>query len=415
MVCLRKLLGLEPGEGKGLSSSVFAVLASVSLVSAMFLLSASTESSGQDNLLQDGFSLGNKSQELAEKGLREAARRKEGLPENISAEDLNAKGFNKSDLPDNVSEADVNSSQLLNRSEEFNLSESGNSSLSNGSDSFNSGMNDSRPETGSENVSESISSGESSQEGVAGLVENISKAFAESLEGSLTGSRQDKEGSREKKSSKRGKDGKAGNGKRLEGLLPDLGVLPYLAGLIGVVLLVLVLNRLRKGDSFLQAFLNGLKEFVVSLPDLFRRAVVRLVEALVSTVYSFFEKLKFLVRSPTLFFRRMMDTWRTRFQRVEKEAELIREEGLIKRFTGSDSGELEGIEKVWMELKNRLGLDSTTGLTPEEIRERAKEELPAKSVDRIVEAFKKEKYSSDGYSGDLEVENWLEEVKEEDE
>jgi hypothetical protein len=418
---------------KGLSNSTYAALISVSLLAAILLLSTTMDATQRPNLLNDTVSLpgegpalpgapggltpgspgnnsdggagnssgsgsgeGNQTREPRDQRSGGGAPQSGGLIESISRAIFKALGG------------------LMNRQRQEDL---GNFSREDPGGNFSQPDNltePSQPDPGNLTEPSGPQRNESSEKQQGGgflssLLENSSGLLSDLFSGgSESGETTDQEKSQ---SSKDGEENK----REIGNLIPDLGMLLPLIGLISILTAAIIVYRSDSSPGeLLKAFLRRLKLFIIGIPDLFRRAVVGIVNSTISLVRSLAEKLEKLIRSPRLFFEKLKEKWRRRAEKVEEETEEIGDKGVKEyvkeRFTEA-SENLKGIDRVWLNLKEKAGIGRKTSLSPREVGEKAREDLPGGMVEEIVDAFRLEKYSSQSFGEKDRVREWLEDLE----
>jgi hypothetical protein len=421
---------------KGLSNSTYAALISVSLLAAIVLLSTTMNSTQKPNLLKDTVSLPGEGPVLP--GVPGGITQGDPLQNNTDGGGENSSDDGSGDRNQTREPTDQPSSDggpaggggiiekisraifkalggLMNGQ---NQRESSNVSKEEPRGNFSQPDNltdPSQPDPG--NLTEpSRPQKNGSQDGrhdqggfLSSLLENSFGLFNDLFSGGSESGETKKQEDRQSNKDGGSKKGELGN------MIPDLGMIPSLIGLIGLLTAAIIIYRSDSSPvEILKAVLRRVKLFILGIPDLFRRAVVGLVNSSISLIRSLVEKLRKLVYSPRLFFEKLKQKWRRRAEKVEEETEEIGDKGVKEYFKErfTEAGEqLEGIDRVWLNLKEKAGLGRKTSLSPREVGDKARKDLPESMVDEIVDAFRLEKYSSHNFSKKERIRDWLEDLE----
>ena len=196
---------------------------------------------------------------------------------------------------------------------------------------------------------------------------------------------------------------------------PGLPELPdNLLLLVAGVLLVAVVFLGHRSDVDMKALLRAMavkaKDFVVSIPDLFRRTVVRIAMGITGIIRRMTEIIAGLARTPVRTLEKILDAWRNRARLFRDKTSEIKERGMsstIKSMLPGASTPEEGLAKIWFMLRKAAGLQKERSLTPAEIGERARDQgVDPATVEEVVEAYRWEKYAPEGFDGKLKLDEW---------
>lgn len=194
-------------------------------------------------------------------------------------------------------------------------------------------------------------------------------------------------------------------------ILSKIPVLP-LAGFLAVALLALMYYRSDKdGGEFLKTLLNRLKAAITSIPDLFRRSVVNTVSFLIDRTKGIAAFMNEMMHKPVETVAVIKERAKNKLTAIKNWLGSVRnrsiKDNLKIALKGGETQSYEGMDQIWHNLKKKLKLENNNTVTPAEVRAEAiKQNLPDHTVDEIVDAFRREKYSSQGYPGDLEISKW---------
>ena len=190
----------------------------------------------------------------------------------------------------------------------------------------------------------------------------------------------------------------------LKNLLPILGVL-------GAAALSLLFYRSDKdGKEFLKAVINKVRNFVYSIPDLFRRTIVNSISFIYSKINALYALAVRIAKAPAKTLRSIKNRIIQKIQYYRGRLNRVRQRSVKQNFEVLLKGQqetFEGLDEVWHELKTRSKLKGETTVTPAEVRaEAVKQNLPEETVDQVVDAFRHEKYTVEGYPDMLNISEW---------
>jgi hypothetical protein len=197
---------------------------------------------------------------------------------------------------------------------------------------------------------------------------------------------------------------------------PDTQTLLAIIAVIAALSIVILFYRSDKNlKEFLKALADKLKSFVTSIPDLFRRSIVNTVSLIVSKIAFLADFSKKAAKAPTKTLHRIKESIIGKINRWKKSFNQARNRSVKKNIslllTGKDES-YEGLDQVWHELKKKLNLENDRTVTPAEVRAEAiKQNLPDDTVSEIVEAFRKDKYSSEGFTGKQDISKWNQDLQ----
>lgn len=188
-------------------------------------------------------------------------------------------------------------------------------------------------------------------------------------------------------------------------------IAPYLLALALLIVAVMFYRSDADARTFLARLLERLRRFITTIPDLFRRLVVDTISVLIAKVRAMYRFIIRLARRPVLTLRELDRSLRERVQDAVTASRRLRERGVrgcVDALRGKDTDrDRDGLDRLWHRLKQELGLGDTPAVTPAEVRELAlRDQLPRGPVDELVEAFRQEKYTADGYPGTIDMEAW---------
>lgn len=186
-------------------------------------------------------------------------------------------------------------------------------------------------------------------------------------------------------------------------------IAPYLLALALLIVAVMFYRSDADARTFLRRLLERLRRFITVIPDLFRHLIVDTISFLIAKVRALYRFIVRLVRRPVLTLREMGRSLRSRIQDTVSAAGRMRERGLrgcVDAIAGKGA-ERDGLDRLWYRLKQELGLGGALSVTPAEVRELAlRNHLPQGPVDELVEAFRQEKYTAEGYPETIDMEAW---------
>lgn len=201
--------------------------------------------------------------------------------------------------------------------------------------------------------------------------------------------------------------------------MPDTppNILPAMALL---VIGSLIFLAYRSNIDFIVLFKSAgrrLKDFLLAIPDLFRRFIVRSVVFVSSRLGKLAALAVALVKAPIDTIEKMIERAGKKLNNMVSALRAIREAGvsniLGRMIPGSETPE-KGLGLIWYLLRKKAKVSRNT-LTPKEIGDRAREQgVDPSTVDEVVRAYRWENYSPDGYQGEMNIENWKEELGDED-
>lgn len=202
--------------------------------------------------------------------------------------------------------------------------------------------------------------------------------------------------------------------------------LDSLGNILPVVAILLILGGLYwayRNDvdirKLLEDILSRLKEFIISLPDIFQRLIVKSVNYVLDLLSKALDILNDVINAPLSFVHDLIDSFKAKKASTIKWIKGVREKGIFSSINSvfeSKSDALEGIGLTWYFLKKRSGLSDRKDLTPVEIGEEAiARGLESNLVGEIVDAYRWEKFSPSGYPGDLKNSYWQEKIGDNDE
>ncbi len=195
--------------------------------------------------------------------------------------------------------------------------------------------------------------------------------------------------------------------------LPDINLknlLPILGLLAAAALALLFYRSDKDGKEFLKAVFNKVRNFVYSVPDLFRRTIVNSISFIYSKTNALYILAVRIAKAPAKTLRSIKNRiiqkiqyYRGRMNRVRQRSVKQNLEVLLK----GQQETFEGLDEVWHELKTRSKLKGETTVTPAEVRaEAVKQNLPEETVDQVVDAFRHEKYTVEGCPDMLNISEW---------
>ncbi len=452
---------MKQKKRKGISESIYAGAISTAILASMLLMSTSTQTPGQ-NALQDGFSLKDDlGGDLTKKAL------KEGLQsmDRSQLKQLMSQDLSKSQLRKIAASSNMSASELKNLLQGLNMSREdvplpkngtlGNQTLNQSFNGTTPDINQSMPgnlsnSTLPENLSQGIKENPRKAAGLAAALANVSEGLAKQIASMLGGTNStapqnttqadgpernrteppetdDPETENttqgtspepeepENNTAKTPDQDERRQEEKKTGFKPPEGLektLPYLGALLLIFAAAVIYRYRENSKNLLKTIIETLRDAVIEIPDFFRRLTVATIETATGAFRTLMKKLKALIRSPAKFLTRMKEAWKQRVEKAEEEAEKISQKGPVNYLKGEEKQKQpEGIEKVWLRLKEAAGLEKESSLTPEEVRKKASEKIPEEVVAEVAEAFRWEQYSSQGYPGELKTDEWMKEVE----
>lgn len=199
--------------------------------------------------------------------------------------------------------------------------------------------------------------------------------------------------------------------------------LKYLILLLALIASAIMLVIVRKSDYTLKETLDKavkwLKKQVKTLPDLFTRIITSTTDLILNQVKRIAYFAKKLYEKPKETLRKTFKTLKTKTKEVRNNLNQFKNKGLtgsVDKLLEKPSQSYTGLAATWYKLKARTGVENDKTLTPEEIRRKAieKRTIPEKTVDKIVDIFRREKYSSKGYQGNQNLEELEKDLEKED-
>lgn len=196
---------------------------------------------------------------------------------------------------------------------------------------------------------------------------------------------------------------------KLQGINTQL--LAALLALIALIAALILFYRSDKnGKEFLKALIGKIKSAVTSIPDLFRRSIVNTVSLIISKINALITLAKKIARKPSITAKNILESIKEKIRLFNNYFNRARQrtvkQNLLLLLKGKEEN-YEGLDHVWHELKKKLGLENETTMTPAEVRAEAiKQNFPDETVSEIVEAFRKDKYSSQSYTGKIDFSKW---------
>lgn len=274
-----------------------------------------------------------------------------------------------------------------------------------GNDSIESGTNSSSSDDGG---------GEES----SGLIQDIAESVSEMF--SSNSSQESSQGSQRESQNNQGQSSESGSSS--SGIVDTLSdskrkLFAVLAVLAALTCIALLYRTDESVEDVLRSILRRLRSFVKSIPDLVTRYVVKSVRFLSQKVMSLNTLIREIIRSPAEKAGDLQLWLKEKLDQFKELLQASRDEGLHKvlgNFVGSENRSLSGLDRLWLDFKIMLGLRDSSSRTPEEVRREAyRQEMPQEKVDSIVEAFRREKYSSEGIEKDPNLKGLIEELEEE--
>lgn len=192
---------------------------------------------------------------------------------------------------------------------------------------------------------------------------------------------------------------------------PVMNNLPWIIGLLAAAALLVLFYRSDKDtDEFIKTLLQKIKSGIISIPDLFRRTIVNTVSFIIEKAHLLADFIKKLATAPTRTIRKVRNSVKQKIHRIRNKASKLRHRSLKENLNIALKGEsetYEGLDQVWHRLKQKLELENNHTFTPSEVRaEAVRQNLPEETVEEIVDAFRREKYSAQGYPGRLDTSKW---------
>ncbi len=195
--------------------------------------------------------------------------------------------------------------------------------------------------------------------------------------------------------------------------LPDINLknlLPILGVLAAAALVLLFYRSDKDGKQFLRTLINRAKHFVYSIPDLFRRTIVNSISFIYRKIHAVYELAVKIAKAPAKTLRSIKNSILQKIRRYRTRANRIKQRSVKQNLEVLLKGQqetFEGLDEVWHELKTRSKLKGETTVTPAEVRaEAVKQNLPEETVDQVVDAFRHEKYTAEGYPDMLNISEW---------
>ena len=168
-----------------------------------------------------------------------------------------------------------------------------------------------------------------------------------------------------------------------------------------------------------RTIIQKLKSFIKTLPDATQRMLLNIVNITYSTINRIIVFAKELVTKPVQKTKQTIKTAKNSFNGLKNWFVSLKQNGLdsqASNFLGRNEKEYNGLMAAWMTLKARAGLKGQDNYTPEEVREKALEnQLPQNTVNKLVEIFRVDKYSSQDYKDSENPENLKKDLERKDE
>jgi hypothetical protein len=249
---------------------------------------------------------------------------------------------------------------------------------------------DSQTDPGGQNASMPDGNASSSD----GFLSDMVQRFADVL----GGSGQDGTSPDDRESGSGQQDGDSGDD---GGMMQSLGGLKAL--LVPLVIVGLAVGGLLvyRSDKSLKEIVKMLLDragsFVRSLPDLLGRSIVRAVSAVIAAMERLWDAAVRLVHAPGETVQRAWAIVLERLEQVRSWVAAVRERSVrenVDMIVHGSMEELEGLDRLWMRLKEAVGIEDGS-MTPVEVGWAAIEHgFPRETVEEIVAALRERKYSS---------------------
>lgn len=197
----------------------------------------------------------------------------------------------------------------------------------------------------------------------------------------------------------------------------------YLILLLALIASAITLFIVKKSDYTLKETLDKalkwLKKQVKTLPDLFTRIITSTTDLILNQVKRIAYFAKKLYQKPKETLRKTFKTLKTKTKQVRNNLNQFKNKGItgsVDKLLEKPSQSYTGLAATWYKLKATIGVENDKTLTPEEIRRKAieKRTIPEKTVDKIVDIFRREKYSSKGYQGNQNLKELEKDLEKED-
>lgn len=314
-----------------------------------------------------------------------------------------------SDNPENSTDSDNTTEPQNTTDNQTSPEQEGNNTFNNTFDGFN--------QTGGNTTAENL-----------GFLQQIAKTFSQLFTGEETGSKNQTSDSQQNQSDQpepeqpqepenpdqngsQTEDDKSQQQQTESSPLSNIPVLPLTAVLAASFLAVIYYRSDKDGKEFLKTLLNRLKSVVTSIPDLFRRTVVNTVSFVIDRMKGLADFIVALAHKPGKTVNRIKEATVQKINRLKNWLKTVRnrsvKENLKIALKGGETESYEGLDQVWYRLKQKLKLENSKTVTPAEVRAEAiRQGLPDQTVEKVVDAFRREKYSSEGYPGELEISKW---------
>lgn len=206
-----------------------------------------------------------------------------------------------------------------------------------------------------------------------------------------------------------------------EGLLPEIpdGLFKALLLLITGLAAIALYRSDVDTKKLLKQMARKLSELIKAGPDIFRRLIVNTATLLSNTAHRVLKTAGEFAKRPlatagkirkglgkrtSAFYAFLLSLRKGGWKRKVREALPVKEEPE------------HSLEYVWRLLKMKAGVENDNTYTPLEVGGLALEQdLDRETVSDIVEAYRLEQYSSEGYTGELEITEWRRFLSDEDE
>ncbi len=206
-----------------------------------------------------------------------------------------------------------------------------------------------------------------------------------------------------------------------EGLLPDIpdGVLAALLLLMTGLAAAALYRSDVDTKKLLKQIIRKARELVKAAPDIFRRLIVNTATLLSNTVQKLLKTLVDLARRPVSTASEIKEGLTVKIINIHKWLLSLRDGGWKRKIRENLPVKEEpenSLEYVWRLLKRKAGVENDNTYTPLEVGGLALEhDLDRETVGDIVEAYRLEQYSSEGYTGELDISEWRKNLGDESE
>lgn len=168
-----------------------------------------------------------------------------------------------------------------------------------------------------------------------------------------------------------------------------------------------------------RTLLEKLKSFIKTLPDASQRILLNIINFAYNSITKIVGFAKDLATKPGQKTKEIIKTAKNCILSLKERIIDLKQKGIksqTSELLGTNNKEYSGLMEAWITLKARAGLKGKSNYTPEEVREKAIDrKLPRKTVDKLVEIFRIDKYSSKEYNGAENVKDLKKELEGKDE